>query len=58
VGDQKKGNKYTGEPCMFHRCYAPQTHYLATADYEVKTMKKVRQLVEIPAEGGYLKSNG
>jgi hypothetical protein len=43
---------------MYHRCFAPRTHYLDTADYEVKTMRKVRQRVEIAAAGGFLKGSG
>ncbi len=58
MGDQQEGEKYTGEPCMCHRCFAPRTHYLATADYEVKIKRKVRQRVEISAAGGFLKGSG
>jgi hypothetical protein len=47
------GRKYTGEPCMCHRWYAPRSHYLDTADYEVKTMRKVRQRVKIAYAGGF-----
>ncbi len=54
MGDQQEGEKYTGEPCMCHRRFAPRTHYLATADYEVKTMRKVRQRVEVAAAGGFM----
>ena len=43
---------------MCHRCYAPRSHYLDTAEYEVKTMRKVRQRVEIAAAGGYMKGSG
>jgi hypothetical protein len=46
MGDQQEGDKYTGEPCLCHRCFAPRSKYLHTADYEVKTMRKVRQRVE------------
>jgi hypothetical protein len=56
--DQQEGDTYTGEPCMCHRCFALRTHYLATADYEVKTMRKVRQRVEIAAAGGFMKGSG
>ena len=58
MGDQQEGDKYTGEPCMCHRCYAPRSHYLDAAEYEVKTMRKVRQRVEIAAAGGYMKGSG
>ncbi len=58
MGDQQEGDKYTGEPCMCHRCFAPRSHYLATADNEVKTMRKVRQRVEIAAAGGFMKGSG
>jgi hypothetical protein len=58
MGDQQEGDKYTGEPCMCHRCYAPRSHYLDAAEYEVKTMRKVRQRVEIAAAGGFLKGSG
>jgi hypothetical protein len=54
LGDQQEGDKYTGEPCVCHRCYAPRKRYLDTADFEAKTMRKVRQKVEIAAAGGYL----
>ena len=54
MGDQQEGDKYTGEPCVCHRCFAPRDQYLSTADFEVKTMRKVRQRVEIAAAGGYM----
>ena len=57
MGDQQEGDKYTGEPCVCHRCFAPRKRYLETADFEVKTMRKVRQRVEIAAAGGYMKGN-
>ena len=55
LGDQQEGDKYTGEPCVCHRCFAPRDQYLSTADFEVKIMRKVRQRVEIAAAGGYMK---
>ena len=56
MGDQQEGDKYTGEPCLCHRCYAPRKRYLDTdADFEVKTMRKVRQRVEFAAAGGFAK---
>jgi hypothetical protein len=55
LGDQQEGDKYTGEPCVCHRCFAPRKRYLETADFEAKTMRKVRMRVEIAAAGGYLK---
>ena len=55
MGDQQESDKYTGEPCVCHRCFAPRDRYLDTADFEVKTMRKVRQRVEIAAAGGFLK---
>ena len=55
LGDQQEGDKYTGEPCVCHRCFAPRKRYLETADFEAKTMRKVRLKVEIAAAGGYLK---
>ena len=55
LGDQQEGDKYTGEPCMCHRCFAPRKRYLETADFEAKTMRKVRQKVELAAAGMYLK---
>jgi len=54
MGDQQEGDKFTGEPCVCHRCFAPRKRYLDTADFEAKTMRKVRQRVEIAAAGGYL----
>ena len=54
LGDQQEGDKYTGEPCVCHRCFAPRKRYLETADFEAKTMRKVRQRIEIAAAGGYL----
>ncbi len=53
--DQQEGDKYTGEPCVCHRCFAPRKQYLDTADFEVKTKRNVRQRVEIAAAGGYMK---
>ena len=58
MGDQQEGDKYTGEPCLCHRCYAPRSKYLDSADFEVKTMRKVRRRVEIAAAGGFMKGNG
>ncbi len=58
MGDQQEGDKYTGEPCMCHCCFAPLTHYVAIADYEVKTMRKVRQRVDVAAAGGFMKGSG
>ncbi len=57
LGNQQEGDKYTGEPCVCHRCLAPRKRYLdsETADFEAKTMRKVRQRVELAAAGGYLK---
>jgi hypothetical protein len=55
LGDQQEGDKYTGEPCVCHRCFAPRKRYLETADFEAKTMRKVCQKVELAAAGGYLK---
>ncbi len=57
IGDQQEGDKYTGEPCLCHRCFAPRSKYLDTADNEVKTMRKVRQGVQIAAAGGYKKGS-
>jgi hypothetical protein len=55
MGDQQEGDKYTGEPCVCHRCFAPRNQFLETADFEVKTMRKVRAQVEFAAAGGHLK---
>ncbi len=53
MGDQEEGDKYTGEQCLCHRCLAPRKRYLDTdQDFEVKTMRKVRQRVELAAAGG------
>ena len=57
MGDQQEGDKYTGEPCVCHRCFAPRNQYLDTADFEVKTMRKVRARVEFAAAGGHLKGS-
>jgi hypothetical protein len=57
MGDQQEGDKYTGEPCLCHRCFAPRKRYLETTDFEVKTIRKVRQRVEIAAAGGYMKGS-
>ncbi len=54
LGDQQEGDQYTGEPCVCDRCFAPRKRYLETADFEAKTMRKVRQRIEIAAAGGYL----
>ena len=40
---------------MYHTYY---TQYLDTADYEIKTARKVRRRVEIAAAGGYMKGSG
>ena len=55
--DQQEGDKYTGEPCVCHCYFAPRKRYLKTGDFEAKTMRKVRQRVEIAAAGGYLKGS-
>ncbi len=57
MGDQQKGNKYTGEPCVYHRCFAPRDTYFDAAEFEIKTMKKVRWRVEIAVEGGFMKDS-
>ena len=58
MGDQQEGDKYTGEPCLCHRCFAPRKRYLDTdQDFEVKTMRKVRQRVELAAAGGVMKGS-
>ena len=57
LGDQQEGDKYTGETCLCHRCYAPSKRYLETEDFEVKTMRKVRQRVECAAAGGFMKGS-
>ncbi len=57
MGDQQEGDKYTGEPCLCHCWFAPRKRYLETTDFEVKTMRKVRQRVEIAAAGGYMKGS-
>ena len=58
MGDQQEGDKYTGEPCLCHRCFAPRKRYLDTdQEFEVKTMRKVRQRVEIAAAGGFMKGS-
>ena len=55
MGDQQEGDRYTGEPCVCHRCFAPRNQYLDSADFEVKTMRKIRARVEFAAAGGNLK---
>ena len=55
LGDQQEDDKYTGEPCVCHRCFAPRDQFLSTVDFEVKTMRKVLQRVEIAFAGGYMK---
>ena len=57
MGDQQEGDKFTGESCVCHRCYAPCSTYLESTDFEVKTMRKVRQRVEIAVGGGYIKGS-
>jgi hypothetical protein len=57
MGDQQEGDRYTGEPCVCYRCFAPRNQYLDTADFEVKTMRKVRARVEFAAAGGNLKGS-
>ena len=58
MGDQQEGDKYTGEPCLCHRCFAPRKRYLDTdEDFEVKTMRKVRQRVEYAAAGCFMKGS-
>jgi hypothetical protein len=57
-GDQQEGDKYTGEPCVCHRCFAPRKRYLETADFVAKTMRKVRQRVELAAAGSMSRAFG
>ncbi len=57
MGDQQEGDRYTGEPCVCYRCFAHRNQYLDTADFEVKTMRKVRTRVEFAAAGGHLKGS-
>jgi hypothetical protein len=44
--------------CVCHRCFAHHNQYLDTADFEIKTMRKVRARVEFAAAGGHLKGQG
>ncbi len=37
--------------------FCPRDQYLETADFEVKTMRKVRALVQFAAAGGHLKGS-
>ena len=56
MGNQQEGDQYTGKPCLCHRCFAPRKRYLDTdEDFEVKTMRKVRQKVEFAAAGMFMK---
>ncbi len=57
MGDQQEGDKYTRGPCLCHCYFAPRSKYLDTTDFEVKTMRKVRQRVEIAVAGGYMKGS-
>jgi hypothetical protein len=55
MGDQQERDKYTGESCLCHRCFAPRSKYRDTSDFEVKALRKVRKRVEIAAAGRYMK---
>ncbi len=57
MGDQQEGDRYTWEPCVCHCCFAPRDQYLETADFEVKTKRKVRARVEFADAGGHLKGS-
>ncbi len=50
--NQQEGDKYTGEPCICHRFFAPCCNYLDTTECELKTMREVRWRVKIAERGG------
>ena len=62
LGDQQEGDRYTGEPCVCHRCAATRDKYLETDNLQPKTMKLMRARIETYAAGvnlrGSRKDNG
>lgn len=56
LGDQQEGDKFTGEPCVCHRCFAARKHYLVSdAPAQAKSSKRMRLRVEAAAAGAHLK---
>ena len=51
LGDQQEGDRYTGEPCVCHRCGATRDKYLETDNLQPKTMKRMRARIETYAAG-------
>ena len=47
LGDQQEGDKFTGEPCVCHRCFAARKDYLVSdAPAQAKSTKRMRLRVE------------
>ena len=56
LGDQQEGDKFTGEPCVCHRCFAARKDYLVSdAPAQAKSSKRMRLKVEAAAAGAHLK---
>ena len=56
LGDQQEGDKFTGEPCVCHRCFAARKDYLVSdAPAQAKSSKRMRLRVEAAAAGAHLK---
>ena len=56
LGDQQEGDKFTGEHCVYHRCFAARKGYLVSdAPAQAKSSKRMRLKVEAAAAGAHLK---
>ncbi len=56
LGDQQEGDKFTGEPCICHRCFAASKDYLVSdAPAQAKSSKCMWLMVEAAAAGAHLK---
>ena len=55
LGDQQEGDKFTGEPCVCHRCFAARKDYLVQdVPIRTKTSKRMRLGIEAAAAGAHL----
>lgn len=57
LGDQQEGDRYTGEPCTCHRCWATRDEFLKTETLPPKSMKRMRTRIETYAAGAHLKGS-
>ncbi len=56
MGDQQEGDKFTGEPCVCHRCFAVRKDYVVPdAPDQAELSQRMRLRVEAAAAGVHVK---